>query len=183
MRLMIPLTLVMLSLFGGAAGAASIDTFMGRWDGHRIEIAGDDIPLETISIEIVKQNNGFQLSWKDLARNDEGKPSVKALKVRFVRSNREDVFELAPESGSFLDRMFASPYKGNPLEGETLLWARIDNATLAVYSLTIDNNGGFNLDHYAWTRTEDGLDLRFREQSEELDKELTIEGQLVQAGG
>jgi GH43 family beta-xylosidase len=78
--------------------------------------------------------------------------------------------------------MFASPETGNPLEGETLLWARIDTDMLAVYSLTIDENGGFDLGHYSWTKTEDGLLLHYREQTEALGEEIVIEGRLVPEG-
>lgn len=183
MRLMIPLILWSVVMVNTAAGASSIDPFAGSWAGHMIEAADDSVQADTISIEIIEQDDGFELSWQDLAQDKQGGINADALQARFVRTNREGVFEVAPKAGSFLDRMFASPEKGNPLDGETLLWARLDAESLAVYSLTIDKDGGFNLDHYTWTRTDDGLDLKFREQSEELGKAFMINGQLIPAEG
>jgi len=69
------------------------------------------------------------------------------------------------------------------LDGETLLWARVDDQTLAVYSMTVDRRGDFNLDHYSWTRTEKGLRLKFSKRTKDLGVETMIEGDLVAEGG
>lgn len=166
-----------------ANAASLIEGFVGRWSGHGIETPNDAIPAETISIRIDKHGGGFELSWNDLALNDQGVPAAEPLEARFVATDREGVFEFSPKSDSFLDRMFASTENGNPLEGETLLWARIDAATLAVYSLTINENGGFDLDHYSWTKTDGGLALAYRTRTQEVGAEVLLEGHLVPAGG
>jgi hypothetical protein len=181
-RLMIALAATSVAFADLAAAAADIDPFVGRWSGKMIETEAS-IPAETIGIEISERAGGFQLAWKDLARNDEGTPSTSPLKARFVATSRPGVFEFAREPSSFLDRMFASPTTGNPLEGETLLWARLGADTLAVYSLTIDRDGGFDLSHYTWTRTGDALALLYRERTQELGEQVIVEGRLVPAGG
>ena len=183
MRLMIPLILWSVIMVNPAAAASSITPFAGSWTGQAIDTADGSVQAEAISIEISEQRDGFELYWRDLAKDEQGHVKARALQARFVKTNREGVFEVAPKEGSFLDRMFASPEKGNPLDGETLLWARLDAENLAVYSLTIDRDGGFKLDHYTWTRTDEGLDLKFREQSEGLGEALMIEGQLIPAEG
>lgn len=182
-RLMIALILVSVSMADVATGASPIQTFTGRWTGHAIEAPDVSIPADTISIEIREIGGGFELSWNDLTQNDRGEPSASPLQARFVGTDRPGVFEYAPKASSFLGRMFASPTTGNPLEGETLLWARIDADTLAVYSLTIDEDGGFDLGHYTWTRTDDGLALHYRERTQDLDEQVVVEGRLVPAGG
>ncbi len=182
-RLMTAWVLLLIFMSDTAISASSIQAFAGRWAGQTAETSSGEISADIITIEIRESNGGFELSWNDLTQNSQGMPKASPHQARFVRTSREGVFELAPKAGSFLDRMFASPEKGNPLEGETLLWARMDTDILAVYSLTIDDKGGFNLDHYTWTRTEQGLDLRFQEQTEGLGEETLIKGRLVPAKG
>ena len=165
-----------------AALASSIHDFTGRWKGETISSPDDKITPERLSIEIKAAAGGFELFWNDLMRDDGSGWTTKPIEARFIRTDREGVFEYVPETGSFLDRMFASPLSGNPLDGETLLWARIDADMLAVYSLTVGESGRFGLDHYSWTRTEDGLTLRYREQTEQLGEEALIEGKLVPEG-
>lgn len=180
---MIALILASVSMSGMAIGASSIEGFAGRWAGHAIDMPGAMIPVEAISIEIRDHDGGFELFWNDLTRVKQGAEDDSSLQARFVSTGREGVFEYAPKPGSFLDRMFASPATGNPLRGETLLWARVDAQTLAVYSLTIGETGDFNLDRYTWTRTDDGLALHFQERTQELGEKTSIHGQLVPAEG
>lgn len=181
-RLMIISTLAFVLMPGMASSASLIKDFVGRWPGQSIEQPYNATPSGIIDIEINESSNGFELSWNDLSLNDRGVPDGNALEARFVGTNRQGVFEVVPESGSFLDQMFASPETGNPLDGETLLWARIDTETLAVYSLKIDETGEFNLDHYSWTRTDGGLALLYRKQTQVLGEETLLKGQLVAAG-
>ncbi|MGI9492655.1 MAG: hypothetical protein ACR2QF_09680 [Geminicoccaceae bacterium] len=181
-RLTIAAMLASISIPSMAVGASSIEDFAGRWTGEAIEISDQSISPDLLNIDVGERDGGFELSWNDLTQISQDASSVEPLTASFVSTNRENVFEYAPEAGSFLDRMFASPATGNPLDGETLLWARIDADMLAVYKLTIDNNGGFDLGHYSWTRTDDGLLMHYREQTEELGNEIVIEGRLVPAG-
>ena len=182
-RLMSAWVLLLMFLSDMAVGASSIQAFSGRWVGQIAEMPNDSLAADIITIEIHESSGGFDLSWNDLTRNSKGAPKAAPLEARFVATDRKGVFEFAPENGSFLDRMFSSPEKGNPLEGEALLWARIDADILAVYSLTIDDKGGFSLDHYSWTRTDEGLDLHFQEQTEDLGEKFMIKGKLVPAKG
>jgi hypothetical protein len=176
--------MVLSAAWAGLALAASpIDPFVGSWTGDAVETANHEIPTDDLDIKITASGGGFELSWKDFTNADRDGARVKPLHARFTGAGRNGVFEYAPETGSFLDRMFASPDTGNPLDGETLLWARIDADALAVYSLTIDASGGYDLGHYTWTRTEDGLALLYRKRTEDLGEPIMIEGRLAPAGG
>ncbi|MGH1477171.1 MAG: hypothetical protein ACRBM6_00335 [Geminicoccales bacterium] len=166
-----------------ASSASLVSEFAGPWSGQTIEKPYDTVEAEMIGIEIEERDDGFELSWNDLSPNGEEALSGQPLIAYFAKTDRDGVFEAQPEDGSFLDQMFASPETGNPLDGENLLWARIDSETLSVYSLKIDENGQFDLDHYSWVRTDGGLALHYRQQTEALGDEMSIKGLLVRAGG
>lgn len=176
------LLLVGPNLAARAADAPSIDAFLGTWTGQDIATPGVDIAPDALDLRVERDAGGFRIAWHDLTKAGEG---GKLVKARFLPTDRPGVFEYAVESGSFLERMFASPATGNPLEGETLLWARIDveNPILAVYSMSIDPKGSFDLQHYSWTRTENGLHLTFSHKTQDLDSETRIEGELAAVGG
>jgi hypothetical protein len=163
-----------------AADARSIDSFLGRWSGDEILSGNDALTPDALDLRIDKDGGGFSVTWHDL-----GGSGGDRIQARFLPTDRPGVYEFAPESGSFLSRMFASPATGNPLKGETLLWARldIDQPILAVYSMSVDRSGGMDLDHYAWTRTESGLRLTFSQRTQGDSTERRIEGDLVAAGG
>ncbi|MEZ5932145.1 MAG: hypothetical protein R3F54_09365 [Alphaproteobacteria bacterium] len=161
-----------------AADARSIDSFLGRWSGDKIQSGDNKLAPAALDLQIDKDAGGFAISWHDL-----GKDGGDRVEARFQPTDRPGVYEVAPESGSFLARMFASPASGNPLKGETLLWARIDDPVLAVYSMSVDPTGGIDLQHYTWTRTENGLHLTFSHRTDDDGDESPIEGDLVAAGG
>jgi len=160
----------------------SIDDFNGDWKGSDVLLAPEDLPPEALTARIQERGKGFQITYTDLGKAMEGEPGAHDIEAHFVPARRPGVFEFAPEAGSLLERMFASPASGNPLEGETLLWARIEGETLGVYSMKIDKNGGLFLDHYSWTRTETGLTLSFSQRTEDLGDETMVEAKLLAEG-
>lgn len=165
-----------------AADPPSIEAFVGSWKGRKASSAIDALPPDALSLEVQRDADGFRISWPDLSTDNQGNSGGDNINARFLPTGRTGVYEYAPKPGSLLTRMFASPATGNPLQGETLLWARIDGPTLAVYSMKIDPNGGFDLDHYSWTRTENGLQLIFSERTEDFGTETKLEGELVAKG-
>ncbi|MDH3659755.1 MAG: hypothetical protein OEU92_06965 [Alphaproteobacteria bacterium] len=165
-----------------AADPSSIETFIGRWKVSEITSAAGDAAPDALSVRIEADADGFRMSWHDLGTSGDGGLGSEDVDARFLPSGRAGVFEYAPKSSSLLERMFASPATGNPLDGETLLWARIDGPVLAVYSMKIDPKGGFGLDHYSWTRIEDRLHLSFSKRTEDLGSATVIQGQLVKEG-
>jgi len=184
-RMVLFLTVALLawpSLAVLAADPPSIEAFLGSWKGRKASSAIGALPPDALSLEVQRDADGFRISWFDLGANSQGNSGGDSIDVRFLPTGRAGVYEYAPKPGSFLTRMFASPATGNPLKGETLLWARIDGPTLAVYSMKIDLNGDFDLDHYSWTQTENGLQLIFSERTEDLGMGTKLEGELVAKG-
>ena len=76
---------------------------------------------------------------------------------------------------SLLSSLFADPTVGNPLQGDTLLWARLQDDTLHVYSLAIDQAGGFALEHSTGRLTDDGMVARYELRSQN-DRIAIVEG-------
>ena len=165
--------------FALAGDPNSIATFLGQWKGDQVSSETESLPSDALDLQVQSDRNGFRIAWRDLSTSS---PGGKEVNAQFQPTGRPGVYEYAEKSGSFLTRMFASPSTGNPLEGETLLWARIDDLTLTVYSMAVEPDGGFNLDRYSWARTENGLLLRFSRRTEDLADETKIEGKLVALG-
>lgn len=165
-----------------AADPSSIEAFAGSWKGQKASSASDALPPDVLSLKVQEEAAGFRVSWLDLSARGQGGGVVDDIAASFSATDRPGVYEYAPTSGSLLTRMFASPKTGNPLKGETLLWARVDDFTLAIYSMKIDLNGGFDLDHYSWTRNEDGLQLTFKKRTEDAGAEIELQGELVAMG-
>ena len=49
----------------------------------------------------------------------------------------------------------------DPMKGEPFVWGRIEGKTLTVFSLFIDEKGGYELQQYDRTLADGGLDLSF----------------------
>lgn len=165
-----------------AADPSSIEAFVGSWKGQEPRSPTAALPPDALNLEVQKHADGFRMSWPDLSAENQGSVGVDNIDASFSATDRAGVYEYAPKSGSMLTRMFASPKTGNPLTGETLLWARVDGLNLTVYSMKIDLNGGFDLDHYSWTRTEDGLQLTFKKRTEVAGSEIELQGELEADG-
>jgi hypothetical protein len=170
----------------GAAADVTIQDFSGGWQGVELRTSGDDKGLkftpEDLDVEISSDGDGFHMSWTGLARQDGGKLTRQKTEASFTPTDRPGVYAFDPGGASLLSRLFADPATGNPLEGETLLWARLVGPTLTVYSLAIDSDGGFDLDRYARTLTDEGMTVGYTRRIEN-DLILTIEGRLEAAGG
>lgn len=166
-----------------AADPFSIDAFVGSWKGDEAASEVGELAPDALALEIEAEAEGFRISWHDLGAGGQSGIGAEVIDARFAPADRPGVYEYEPSSGSLLSRMFASPATGNPLEGETLIWARIDDQTLAVYSMNIDQEGGFDLDHYSWTLTETGLRLTFSKQTEDLGPGAQIQGDLTAGEG
>lgn len=58
--------------------------------------------------------------------------------------------------------VFRTDGAANPLAGKTAYWARIDGNALIVYSMQIDEDGGYDIHNYIYTPAGGGLDLVIR---------------------
>jgi hypothetical protein len=66
-------------------------------------------------------------------------------------------FEPASRPGVFRDSK-----KSKPMAGDPVYWARIDSGRLIVYSMQLDEQGGYNIGSYIYTPASSGLELTIR---------------------
>jgi hypothetical protein len=167
-----------------AAEDARIDAFKGDWHGTEVSASDQTVTLAPVDLDIrlQVQGSGFHMAWTGFERQADGRLARQAVDASFTPTNRPGVFAFDPGKPSLLSRLFADPATANPLKGETLLWARLEGPTLTVYSLAIDDHGGFDLDRYARTLTDHGMTVRYTHRVEN-DRILTVEGRLERAGG
>lgn len=177
---------LLLASAGGAAAEATIQDFSGSWRGVELRTSGDDKGLqftpEDLDVQIRRDGDGFHMTWTGFSRQDGGELTRQKTEASFTPTDRPGVYAFEPGAPSLLSRLFADPATGNPLKGETLLWARLVGPTLTVYSLAVGSDGGFDLDRYARTLTDEGMTVRYTRRIEN-DLILTIEGRLEAAGG
>lgn len=171
---------------GVAAQDAALEDFAGSWRGAEVQVGGDASGLmleaDDLDVQIDSEGSGFRISWTGLAREDGGALAPQASEAGFVPTERPGVYAFEPSGSSLLSRLFADPATGNPLAGETLLWARLAGDTLTVYSLAVDDRGGFELGRYARTLRDGGLDVQYTLRLEN-DRVVTVEGRAELGGG
>lgn len=168
------------------ADDAGLARFFGQWQGVEIEVSDPALDLEPdhLDVTITGAEDGFRVRWTALERGLEESARIpRRLDARFRETGRAGVYAFATEPGSLLSRLFAAPATGNPLEGETLLWARIEDDTLIVYSLALTLDGGFDLDRYARTPSgEDGAAMHLVHERRSEHRVVVIEGRLRREG-
>jgi hypothetical protein len=171
----------------GAASAeqAAIEDFFGQWRGVEVSVdAAERAPklaASDLDMTITDENGGFRIRTLALARESDGTLVARPVDATFAPTEVPGVYAFAPGSGSLLSSLFADPAVGNPLEGDTLLWARLQDDALHVYSLAIDRSGGFALEHSTGRLTGDGMAMRYQLRSQN-DRVATVEGRLERAG-
>ena len=176
-----------LALASATASAAdpTIADFEGTWQGTDLQVSGDARSLalepEDLDVQIETDRGGFRISWTGLARQIGGDLAPHQIDASFGQTDRPGIYAFEPGQTSFFG-LFADPATGNPLQGETLLWARLAGATLTVYSLAITPDGGFDLDRYARTLVDGGMDVHYTHRMEN-NRVVTIDGRLEPKGG
>jgi hypothetical protein len=168
-----------------SADAATIEDFFGEWRG--VDVSVDDaeqapkLSPSDLDMAITDEDGGFRIRALALGREPDGTLVARPMDATFAPTEVVGVFAFAPGTGSLLSSLFADPAVGNPLEGDTLLWARLQDDTLHVYSLAIDQVGGFALEHSTGRLTGDGLATRYELRSQN-DRVMAVEGRLERTG-
>jgi hypothetical protein len=162
-----------------AAQDVAIADFAGTWRGAEVRAGGDDaaptLEPSALDVAIASESDGFRITWTGLVRQSDGALVPQSAEASFVLTDRPGIYAFEPTDSSLFSRLFADPATGNPLAGQTLLWARLAGATLTVYSLSVDAHGGFKLSRCARTLREGGLDVHCTHRLEN-DRVVTVEG-------
>ncbi|MBM3483853.1 MAG: hypothetical protein FJX66_11195 [Alphaproteobacteria bacterium] len=116
------------------------------------------LTVRDLDVTIKQAGKGFELSWTTVLRQggDPKKPDVKrkSESVTFVPSSRPGIY--VPAKGA-----------GDPVEHGRTTWAHIRNQTLTVNSLSVLDDGGFELQRYDRTLTDLDMELEFLSVHEE----------------
>jgi hypothetical protein len=168
-----------------SADQVTIQDFVGEWRGAEVSVDAPEQALKLapsdLDMTITEANGEFQIRALALGREPDGTLAARPLEASFAPTEVPGVFAFDPGTGSLLSSLFADPAVGNPLKGDTLLWARLQDDTLHVYSLAIDPAGGFALGHSTGRLTDDGMVAKYELRSQN-DWVATVQGRLERAG-
>lgn len=142
--------------------AADIAPFVGDYVGSAnvVDNDGTETPRD-MSVSIKELKKGFNVSWTTTTYKADGRVKDQQFSIDFKQSDRSDVFSAAMKRN-----VFGHEVPLDPMQGEPFVWGRIEGDTLTVFSLFIDETGGYELQQYDRTLAEGGLNLsfsRFRE--------------------
>lgn len=158
-----PLHMVALAvcLWAGAlaqqALASGIEPFVGDYTGSAevVDADGTATPRD-MSVSIHEARGGFNVSWTTTTYKSDGRVKDEKYSVDFQTSDRPHVY-----SAAMRRNVFGHEVPLDPMKGEPFVWGRIDGDTLTVFSLFIDENGGYELQQFDRTLADGGLNLSF----------------------
>lgn len=167
-----------------ARGAESLDKFYGSYVGSGTATLINEKSTEQRDLDVTIESfksNGFTLKWITVVRGPNGKRVSDDIKRREVEENfvplegKENVYVLAPKGG-----LFQKAELPNPLRGEPMRWAKVEDGALTVYSMAISANGGAELQVYRRTLTKNGMNISFLRMQDE-NVVVKMDGKLVRA--
>jgi hypothetical protein len=178
-------TALLVSPGAASADPVTLQDFVGEWRGTEVRIdapgPAPKLAPSDLDITITEVNDGFRIRALALGREPDRSLAARPLEAAFAPTDVPGVFAFDPGTGSLLSSLFSDPTVGNPLRGDTLLWARLQDDTLHVYSLAIDPAGGFALEHSTGRLTGDRMVTRYELRSQN-DWIASVEGRLERAG-
>jgi len=138
---------------GPAHSESSIEAFYGVYKGQATSESNTPRKL-LLSIKPLKEK-GFEVDWSTTTFTS-GSGKTKSYSVSFVPSGREHIF-----SSAMRRNLFGKLIPMDPLKGDPFVWCKIEGNSLIVYSLLIDNDGGYEMQEYDRTLSGDKMSLRF----------------------
>ena len=155
---MFRLCLVLSLWFAFASAAlADIGRFAGTYTGAAdVVLADGSVRQRDMSVEISETKTGFSVAWRTTTYRDDGRSKEKSYEIEFLPSVRDGIFAAA-----MTRNVFGHSVQQDPMKGEPYVWARIIGDTLTVYSLFVNNDGGYELQQFDRTLAEGGLMLEF----------------------
>jgi len=145
-----------LILVGGAARAESIEPFVGTYVGTAVVGTDEKITKRDLNIVISKKDGGFEIDWTTVIPKDD-KTVRRQFKIRFLPTQRPEVFKAAMRMNAFGAAVPLDPLKGDPY-----VWAAIRGKSLFVYGILVTDKGGYELQVYQRTLKPGGMTVRFQ---------------------
>lgn len=159
MRRVIALASFLVMVFAaGAAGAQDrpIEDFFGSYVGRSISVIGEGLSQRDLNVTIKKHKDGFTLDWSTVTRRHDGKMRSKSYSINFRPTKRPGIF-----ASAMRNNVFGGAEPLDPLKGDPYVWAGIQGDTLTVHAMLITDDGGYEMQVYERTLTEDGMFLKF----------------------
>ncbi len=151
------LAIAALSLLCAAAvPAAEFDRFIGRYSGTAQVESDGKTSQRDMSVTIQATDMGFEVNWKSISHKTDGRSKEKEYTIGFLPTRRDGIY-----SSAMGVNVFGNPVPLDPMKGDPYVWGRITGDTLTVFSLLIDNHGGYEMQEYNRTVAAGGLDLEY----------------------
>lgn len=161
---------VLLIVLGAQALWADASRFAGHYVGSAEIVAADGSKTpRDMSVTIKTTKKGFSVQWTSTTHKSDGRIKEKSYSIGFVPSDRDNVFAAAMQKN-----VFGHEVQLDPMKGEPYVWARINGDTMTVFSLFVDDDGGYEIQQFDRTLAEGGLTLEFsRLRNGEQQKSVT----------
>ncbi|MFV0513205.1 MAG: hypothetical protein ACK5MY_06180 [Jhaorihella sp.] len=155
-RIFAGLIFVLLAM-GAVAARADIAPFVGDFSGSAEMVSADGTSTpRDMSVTISKTRDGFRVGWTTITYKSDGRTKVSPFSVDFLPTDRPGIYSAAMQRN-----VFGHAVPLDPMRGEPYVWGRITGDTLTVYSLFVDDKGGYEMQQYDRTLAEGGLMLEF----------------------
>jgi len=139
------------------ARADHIAQFIGTYTGSADIVSTDGTTSHRdMGVDIINTDEGFTVQWTTTTHKPDGRRKEKSYSIDFVSTDRHGIYSAAMERN-----VFGHEVQLDPMKGEPFVWARIVGETLTVFSLFVDDEGGWEMQEYDRTLTEGGLMLNF----------------------
>lgn len=136
---------------------ADASAFVGNYSGSADVVSADGSSHKRdMSVEISLTDDGFNVSWTSVSYKSDGRVKERSYSIDFIPTDRPQVFAAAQKKD-----VFGHLVQLDPMKGEPFIWARIIADTMTVYSLFVNEDGGYEMQQYDRTLTEGGLQLEF----------------------
>lgn len=156
-RTILALLVAGLLCLAAQAARAEIERFVGRYHGSAeiVNADGSASPRD-MSVTITETEKGFSVKWTTITHKSRGRLKEATYDVNFVPTDRPGVFAAAMKRN-----LFGHETQLDPMKGEPYVWARIVDETLTVFSLFVNDAGGYELQQFDRTLANGGLMLEF----------------------
>lgn len=161
MRFLLSLPVVILVVAAMSAARAeqtkNIEDFYGSYVGQSISVEGEGLTPRDLSVKIKSAEGGFNVSWTTITKRVDGTKRKKSYSIDFAVSKRKGIYSSAMRRDMFGNRRPIDPLAG----GVPFVWATLKGSSLTVHALLITDDGGYELQSYVRTLTDEGLRLEF----------------------
>lgn len=131
--------------------------FVGDYVGSADVLGADGERIRRdMNVNISAVDDGFTVQWTSITHKPDGRLKEKSYSIDFRPSEREGIY-----SAAMRRNVFGHEVQLDPMKGEPFVWGRIRDQTLTVYSLFVDEQGGYELQQFDRTLTQGGLLLQF----------------------